>query len=201
MERLAAAWTSVLERALQIPGLNLPQLRLVCRCLLLLAAAALGSHAVLPEVREALALRDSVTALTNLAGTPRRPERELAELESAVAGLRHRVKGDLEGLPAEQLESFVISRLQSISWRHQIELSSIRPTPGERVAKYAEHLFQVELRGGYFEQLRWLQDLSNDLGFVVIKEFQLSTTRNSRSPDDPKLSGRALLAAYRPGEA
>jgi hypothetical protein len=60
---------------------------------------------------------------------------------------------------------------------------------------YREVLFRVELSGDYFALLDWLADVSEELGFVVIKEYQLSVA--DVDPQDPVLTTKLLLAAYR----
>ena len=93
------------------------------------------------------------------------------------------------------MESFILGRLQTISWRNDIALVSVEPSMGESVEMYREVLFRVELSGDYFSLLEWLGDVSAELGFVVIKEFQLSVSK--ADPQDPLITTKLLLAAYR----
>ena len=103
--------------------------------------------------------------------------------------------GDRGNLPSKEIESFVIGRLQTIAWRHALHLTSIEPSRGELTDDYQELLFQVTLSGGYFELGRWLRDLHRELGFVVVREFQL--TENGGSAMEPVLDARFLLSSYR----
>jgi Tfp pilus assembly protein PilO len=171
------------------------QLKLMAGCAVVLLLAAVVSYGFWPKVQELRALQDSRAVLTQVTSTQRGAEGEIASLKEKIEDLRRRLQGDMANLPVRQMESFIIGRLQTISWRNGVTLVGVEPTVGNPVEMYHEVLFQVELTGDYFSLLDWLGDVSSELGFVVIKEFQLGVARADEQ--DPKLTTRLLLAAYR----
>ena len=90
-------------------------------------------------------------------------------------------------LPDNQMESFVIGQLQGISWRNKIELLGVRPGKGSLIETLEEILFDVEIAGDYFDLYAWLQELDDQLGFIVIKSFSIH-------PHDTSLNGQRLIA-------
>lgn len=123
---------------------------------------------------------------------------QLEQLRAEVAGLERQLHGDTANLPDKQLEAFVVGRLQTISWRNGVELISVEPTSGEAVATFSESLFHVELSGNYFDLFDWFSDVNDELGFVVIKEYQMRPVENVA--DDPLLVVNLTIASYRTAE-
>ena len=124
---------------------------------------------------------------------------KLTELEGEVTALRRQLHGDMGNLPAKQLEAFVVGRLQTISWRTEMELVGIEPLAGEEAEAYRETLFRIDLVGRYFDLVAWLENLNAELGFVVIKSFELS--RIDDADDDPRLRSSITIASYRVGNS
>lgn len=171
------------------------QLRLIGGSCSVLLLAAVVMYGFWPKIQELRSLLDSREVLAQVAVTETGAEGEIGRLNEAIENLRKRLQGDMANLPIREMESFIIGRLQTISWRNDITLAGVEPTMGESVEMYREVLFRVELTGDYFSLLEWLGDISTELGFVVIKEFQLSVAK--ADPQDPLLTTKLLLAAYR----
>lgn len=171
------------------------QLKLISGCAGVLLLALVISYGFWPKVQELQGLRESRDVMAQVTATQVSAEAEIARLDDEVKALRHRLQGDMANLPVRQMEAFIIGRLQNISWRNDVTLVGVEPAVGESVEMYREVLFRVELSGDYFALLDWLGDVSSELGFVVIKEYQLSVA--DRDPRDPLLTTKLLLAAYR----
>ncbi|MDH3642139.1 MAG: type 4a pilus biogenesis protein PilO [Gammaproteobacteria bacterium] len=171
------------------------QLKLIAACGAIVLIAAIVNYGFWPKIQELGALRESRAVMTQVTATQVSAEAEIARLDDEVKTLSHRLQGDMANLPVRQMEAFIIGRLQNISWRNDITLVGVEPAIGESVEMYREVLFRVELSGDYFSLLDWLGDVSSELGFVVIKEYQLSVA--DIDPQDPLLTTKLLLAAYR----
>jgi len=170
------------------------QLLLACAMFVLLVAALL-SYVLLPPIK---AYRESSAArivLADVAAKGQAVSQQLESLELEVETLRRQLHGDTANLPAEQLESFVIGRLQTISWRNDVELMSIVPSAGGTVQVFQESLFRVELSGSYLDLVDWLGELNNELGFVVIKEYSMRPIEDVAN--DPALLVDLSIASYR----
>ena len=120
---------------------------------------------------------------------------QLNSEQTAVEALKRRLHGDMAGLPMEQMESYVIGRLQKLSWEAGVELISVRPKEGRQVEIFREILFDVEVNGRYFDFFKWLRSVGSELGFVVVKRFEIHPL--STLGQDPELHVSLSMAAYR----
>jgi Tfp pilus assembly protein PilO len=171
------------------------QLALIGLSAMTVVVAALVMYGFWPKIQELRALIETRNVITQVALNEANSETEIVRLSDELKTLRHRLQGDMANLPLREMEAFIIGRLQSISWRNDIVLVGVEPATGESVEMYREVLFRVELSGDYFDLLDWLADVSAELGFVVIKEFQLNVAE--ANPKNPRLTTRLLIAAYR----
>jgi Tfp pilus assembly protein PilO len=161
----------------------------------LLVAAALATYVLLPQAR---AYKQSTNTLTTLESVVARQTGiavQLATLESELESLQRQLHGDMVNLPDNQMESFVIGELQGISWRNKIELLGIRPGKGGQIQGFEEVLFDVDVAGDYFDLYTWLQELSDELGFVVIKSFNIRPL-DARG-GQPRLTAHLTIVSYR----
>ncbi|PLY15054.1 MAG: hypothetical protein C0631_07960 [Sedimenticola sp.] len=119
----------------------------------------------------------------------------LAMEKASIEALNKRLHGDMTGLPIEQMEAYVIGRLQKLSWNAGVELIGVRPREGQQVEIFREILFDVEVTGRYFDFFNWLRSVGNDLGFVVVKSFEIRPVNTTQ--EDPELRVVLGMAAYR----
>ena len=181
--------------ASQLDRLDHRQLHLLGLGGLLLLGAALVVYGVLPNVkayRAATETRD-VLRQANVAGGS--IKEQLTELRQDIARLETQLHGDTANLPEKQLEAFVIGRLQSISWDNRVELVGVQPGQGEQIQTFNENLFEIELTGSYGGLFAWLRDVAAQLGFVVIKEYEMRPAE--AVAENPRLHVELTLASYR----
>ncbi len=171
------------------------ELAIAAGCLAVIVTATLSLYVIKPQWERYQAALASHELLSEFAGEDPSGQRALDALGGEVRRLQTLLEGDSANLPSQEIEAFVIGRLQTISWRHGLDLVAVEPTKGETTDDYQELLFQVEISGDYFGLNSWLSDLSTELGFVVIREYQISI----HGGDDalPILRTRMLLASYR----
>ncbi|UTW07137.1 type 4a pilus biogenesis protein PilO [Pseudomonas benzenivorans] len=161
----------------------------------LLLTVALVSLLLVPQVKSYLAVGDSLALIEQTPGSGEQLDQELESLRQVVAQLERRLHGDMAQLPAKQLQNYVVDALQTLSWRHQVALSSVVPRQGTTIDRYQELVFEVELKGNYFDFYAWLQQLREALGFVVISHFDIQPL--STEPGQTPLSIKLSLTTYR----
>lgn len=161
----------------------------------LLVVTALATYVVWPQYRDYRKSLVTLRVLENLSAGGAMLEQEMADMQQRVDTLNHRLHGDMVDLPENQLESFIIGRLQGISWRNHVELLSVTPGRGGRVQSFQEALFDVRVSGDYFDIYRWLQDMREELGYVVVKQF--SITPGAAAEDAQRLTAMFTIVSYR----
>lgn len=125
---------------------------------------------------------------------------QLRKIDAEVQSLSRQLHGDMARLPARQMESFVIGRLQKVSWATDVELLSVQPGIGRQVQNFRESLFEVKLRAGYHDLFEWLQMINHELGYIVVKKFEIQADDHDAF-ENPKLSLLLTLVSYRMEQA
>ncbi len=164
--------------------------------LLLLIASAMFTYLILPQIKSYGAQLNTRELLRDIIENGDELESELSALQAEVETLKHNLHGDMANLPIKQMEAYIIGRLQAMSWRYQVELVGIHPGAGQKVKMFKEILFDVELSGGYFNLVEWLRELGRELGFVVIKEYEIKPL-GGKQDDEPQLSLNLTIVSYR----
>jgi Tfp pilus assembly protein PilO len=120
---------------------------------------------------------------------------QLARIKEEVTTLSRSLHGDMAELPAKQMESYIIGRLQSVSWKTHVDLISIKPGVGQKVQMFQEGLFDVQLRASYHDFVAWLKRIEDELGFIVVKKYHISPFDQALT--DATLNIRLTMVAYR----
>ena len=178
-----------------INKLDARQQRLLIGGGLAMMIAVLFSYILLPQIKLYRQGLESKSVLEAAAQQGQEVSLQLANLRGDVEALKRELHGDMANLPEQQLEAFVIGRLQGISWRNNVELLSIEPESGESVEMFNESLFNVALSGDYRDLYAWLGNINEELGFVVIKEYEMRPMEDVA--EDPRLSVDLTIASYR----
>lgn len=171
------------------------ELSLILLLIGLVMLAPISTYVVWPEFKKYRAVSASRATLVLATANEGELESQLDELRDVVGSLERRLHGDMANLPPKEVEAYIIGRLQAISWRNRVELVGVEPGTGEMIETFREMLFKVNLAGDYFDLYNWLRDLGEELGFVVIKQYQMSPI--DRTEETPQLSAELTIAAYR----
>lgn len=155
----------------------------------LLVIAALGSYVIWPEFRDFRKSMDVLSVLREVTARGDDLDNQMVVLKTSVDRLNRELHGDMVNTPAKEMESFIIGRLQTLSWNNNVELLRVTPGHGSTVSVFEEVLFEVSISGDYFDIFNWLQALDDELGFVVVKRFALQ-------PDGGGDSGERLKANF-----
>ncbi|MBT8131506.1 MAG: type 4a pilus biogenesis protein PilO [Gammaproteobacteria bacterium] len=181
-----------------INKLGLREFRLIVIGALLLVIAGAASYGIAPQWKKYSAARLQLQALQVLPASGD-VGIQLDGMRQIVTALRHSVQGEAGALPARELEAFLIGKLQSISYGNSVELAGVRPGQSQKVSGFWETTFQVDVSGNYQSIYSWLDDLSDDLGFIVIKDFRL--VPSGGDPAEPRLQATMTIASYQPGRS
>ena len=157
--------------------------------------ALLVTALVVPNMKSMQSVRKEIELLEATARDGRELEQQLEQQHESIAELRYQLDGDMANLPVRQVEAYIIGRLQRVSWDNDVELLSVEPATGERIKIFQELVFNVQLAGHYEDLYRWLLEMREDLGYVVVKEYRLA--RAGTEDDDPRLLASLSLASYR----
>jgi hypothetical protein len=161
----------------------------------LVVTVVLVSVALWPGIKTYRSAAASITVLEEANYNSSDLDQQLQDHHASIEALKFRLHGDMANLPLKQVESYVIGKLQKISWHNDVDLISVKPAAGQKIQIFTEILFNVELVGEYSDIYRWLWDAKNELGFVVVKEYGMK--RSDSNDDNPRLTTTVSLASYR----
>lgn len=163
-------------------------------CILVMVAAVL-SYAIAPKFKAYRSVIQSYSVLGSVVSTNNFLQQDLQRLMHDIGVLEKNLNGDSSSLPFKQFEAHVIGRLQDMAWKYNVVLSGVQPKKGRKIDQFREMLFRVTLRGDYFAIYDLLSDFQNGLGFVVVKDFNL--TPNNNRDAESSLRVRMTIASYR----
>jgi hypothetical protein len=175
--------------------ISLRELRLLVLGVGAVVTAAASVSLLVPGVKALRAANHEVRLLEDAARDGTELQRRIDEKLAGIDALRKQLYGDMADLPIREVEAYVIGRLQRVSWNNDIELVSVEPATGERIQAFQELLFNVELTGQYEDLYRWLIEARSELGYLVVKEYELR--RNDIADEEPVLRADLSLASYR----
>jgi hypothetical protein len=161
----------------------------------LLTSLVLIVYLLWPQIKTFHAVNESHKIMLNAVNRSEGLEQQIATVKAEVDSLAYELHGDMAKLPAKQLESYIIGRLQKISWETDVELISVKPGVGQRVQMFQETLFEVSVQAGYFDFFKWLQTIGHELGFIVVKKYEINL--QDKEFDDPRLKIALTMASYR----
>jgi type IV pilus assembly PilO-like protein len=172
------------------------QLRLLGAGVFILLTAILFTYVLWPPIKTYGEERAAMHVLEQAVLQGQDVSSQLERTVAEVAALDKQLHGDMANLPENQFEAFVVGRLQTISWRNNVELLRVEPNAaGETIQMFRESLFDVELSGDYFDLFAWLNDIRQELGFVVIEEYEMRTIEEVA--ENPRLAVHVTIASYR----
>lgn len=164
--------------------------------LVVLVVALPVTYLLIPQIKLYQSNDTELESLDNAVINSDSLERQLLSIGEEVRILSRQLHGDMAKLPLKQMESFIVARLQKVSWENQIELVAVRPGEGRLVQNFRESLFDVKLVSGYHNFFKWLQMVSDELGYIVVNEFDISP-RTTEASDNPQLNISLTLVSYR----
>jgi len=185
MERYLITYLPRLDTRLHLVALVAP---------FIVLAAVSWVYFIGPDWREVSKLRASQGVLAEMLDNGAEIANELATTRQSVARLENHVFGKNMNLPMKQLEAQIIGRLQEISSRNHVELDGVRPGAKKRLRMFVESPIEVEVAGDYFDIARWLQELSGELGFIVVTEYEMLPITQDITP---KLRMKMTMVSYR----
>ena len=164
--------------------------------IVVLIALVEGPYLLWPQVKSYGQLYSSHQVLKQAVSDNDSLSNQLQRIDSEVKNLSHELHGDMAQLPVKQMESFVIGRLQKVSWATDVELMSVQPGSGRQVQNFRERLFEVKLSARYHDFFEWLQIVNQELGYIVVKKFEIDPNDRDGT-ENPKLSLALTLVSYR----
>ena len=162
---------------------------------MLIFIAMLMYFFVTPVFKQYKSLESNLSLLETFETSENTINNQIDEVLAEIKEYQYRLKGDMANLPEKEMEAYIIGVLQNISWENKIKLMGVKPSKGSSIHNFQEILFNVKLSGDYFDLYHWFQEIREDLGFIVIKQINLSPMRIT--DDDNTLMMDLIITSYK----
>ena len=157
--------------------------------------ALLFTFLVLPPLKTYLQISKTESSLSNVVIDGQELNSQLDQFRQDIELLERRLHGDMASLPEKEIEAHIVGKLQQISWQNNVQLIGVEPSAGDTVESFHEILFRVTLAGDYPDLYRWLREVSDELGFVLIKQYEMQTLDDVAK--NPLLTVKLTMSTYR----
>lgn len=170
------------------------QINLIMGGLLTLAIIATMTYLINPQFKEYQNANKIHTQLKHTILKDRQIIDNLRNEKNTATPLAKKLYRDLESLPLNQIEAYIIGKLQQISWQHNIELAGIKPSFSQRPDSFQEIEFKINVSGDYFDIYAWVTSLNKEFYFTVFKQFEMRPLEQSKMV--PRLQANLIMVAY-----
>ena len=87
--------------------------------------------------------------------------------------LQLQLHGEAGDMPVNEMEAYLVGRLQGLAWDAGVELAGVRPGSKKQIMKFEEISFKVDLTGEYINLYKWLKKVGNTLGFMLVSNYEI----------------------------
>lgn len=147
--------------------------------LISVVVVVLSTYGVLPQFKAYKSLNTDLVKIERLVNHNSKITTNIDQLAREIDVVKRQVNGDMVDLPEKEMEAYILGVLQNISWNNNVNLIGVRPSKGDEIHIFQEMLFKVKLSGDYFDLYQWFLELREDLGFIVIKNLNLSPSKDA----------------------
>jgi len=168
---------------------------LIVGLILVLLVTAIGLYAIKPAYKRWSDSNQSLVVLDSALVADIDLSADIEAMEQERDKVARLLESDSASLQFKQVESHVIGKLQKLAWDNNLRLAGVKPGTGTRIGEFREVLFSVGLSGDYFDIYRMLQELKQNLAFVVVQEMRIKPERVNS--EDQLLAVEMTIASYR----
>ena len=125
-----------------------------------------------------------------------------AQLQHAIDSERNKIKemqlklhGEAGDMPVNEMEAYLVGRLQGLAWAAGIELAGVRPGQAKRIMEFEEISFKVDVTGEYRDLYDWLNRIGDSLGFMLVSNYDISMA--AKKGNETPLKMNVTIVFYR----
>lgn len=179
----------------QLTGIEPGSLKLMLALIAVVIATAMALYLVKPQYLDFRDRRVSYQRLLDQIDDPEQLQQAIDQERADISELQLQLHGEAGNMPVNEMESYLVGRLQRLAWDAGIELVGVRPGSAKRIMEFEEISFEVEVAGEYSNLYQWLDKIGEALGFMLVTEYEISLA--NRKNDTPELNMHVTIVFYR----
>jgi Tfp pilus assembly protein PilO len=170
-------------------------LKLILAMLAAVLVAGSTLYMIKPQYLDLGDRRVAYELLQNQIDDPTQLQQAIDLERKHISELKLQLHGEAGNMPVNEMESYLVGRLQELAWDAGIELVGVRPGTAKRIMEFEEISFEVEVAGEYKNLYRWLDNIGNALGFMLVTNYEIRLTSRKQTTTD--LSMHVTIVFYR----
>ena len=174
---------------------DVKSLRLALLLSAVVVIAAIALYLVKPQVKNFNDSQNVFDMLSNQIDDQQQLQQTIDAEHKQIKQLQLQLHGEAGDMPVNEIEAYLVGRLQGLAWDAGIELVSVRPGFAKTIMEFEEISFEVEVAGEYVNLFRWLNKMSDTLGFMLVSSYKINPI--GRQSDDLKLKMNVTIVFYR----
>jgi Tfp pilus assembly protein PilO len=111
----------------------------------------------------------------------------IEEERNNIKALQLQLHGEAGEMPVNEIEAYLVGRLQGLAWDVGIELFGVRPGQAKRILEFEEISFKVDVIGEYKNLYQWLEKIGDTLGFMLVSNYEISLVGSRREKENLKM--------------
>ena len=179
----------------QLAGIEPGSLKLMLMLVAVVIATAMALYLVKPQYLEFRDRRVSYQMLLDQIDDPKQLQQAIDQQRADISELQLQLHGEAGNMPVNEMESFLVGRLQRLAWDAGIELVGVRPGSAKRIMEFEEISFEVEVAGEYRNLYQWLDKIGEALGFMLVTNYEISLA--TRTDEATELDMKVTIVFYR----
>jgi len=162
-------------------GVQPGSLKLILAMGAVLIATAVALYMIKPQYLDFRDRRVSYEMLHNQIEGQLSLQQAIDEERKSIRELQLQLHGEAGNMPVNQMESYLVGRLQGLAWDAGIELVGVRPGTAKRIMQFEEISFEVDVTGEYKNLYMWLDNMADALGFMLVTNYEISLSGGHRN--------------------
>lgn len=170
-------------------------LRIILLSTSLLLMVAVILYVVKPQYQNFADNSTSLEMLNSQIDDQSQLQQAIIKERKRITELQLQLHGEAGNMPVNEMEAYLVGRLQGLAWDAGIELAGVRPGQAKRIMEFEEISFKVEVSGEYRNLYDWLGRIGDKLGFMLVSNYEISLT--GRKTNETPLKMDVTIVFYR----
>ena len=179
----------------QLTDIEPASLRLILAMVAVVFATGVTLYLIKPQYLDFRDKRVSFQMLHNQIDDQTQLQQAIDQERTHIRALQLQLHGEAGNMPVNEMESYLVGRLQELAWDAGIELVGVRPGAAKRIMEFEEISFKVDVVGEYRNLYRWLDSIDDVLGFMLVTNYEISLS--NRKSDSTDLKMHVTIVFYR----
>ena len=179
----------------QLTEIEPGSLRLMLVMVAVVVATGIALYLIKPLYLDFRDKRVSFQMLQNQIDDQTQLQQAIDQERERIRQLQLQLHGEAGNMPVNEMEAYLVGRLQELAWDAGIELMGVRPGAAKRIMEFEEISFKVDVKGEYRNLYRWLDSIDDALGFMLVTNYEISLS--SGRTDTTELKMHVTIVFYR----